>query len=80
MCELLPPASTVAESGVAVKFMVPARKEKFGTPTTIAKRSFRLTMAARTERPQIIEGVDTRAVTIMPEKLDGVIPNSRDAR
>jgi len=59
--------------------MVPAMKEKFGTPTTTAKHSLRLTMAAGTERPQIIEGVDTRAMTIMPEKLDGVIPNSRDA-
>jgi hypothetical protein len=55
-------------------------KEKFGTPTTTAKHSLRLTMAARTERPQIIEGVNTCAVTIMPEKLNGVIPNSSDAR
>ena len=60
--------------------MVPAMKEKFETPTTIAKRSFRLTMAARTKRPQIIEGINTCAVTIMPEKLNGVIPNSSDAR
>jgi len=54
-------------------------KEKFGTPTATAKRSLRLTITAGTERPQIIEGVNTRAVTIMPQKLDGVIPNSSDA-